>query len=232
MALWRLKFSTRYVVVRVGGARMLFPLGWSVEFDTTELDVINLLVRLDILKSGATVLDIGGNVGVFALNAARVAGRVITFEPNPRTASLLRYNAGLNPGLSPKITIREQAIGPKEGEVELYLTHGQLGHSLYLHHAVTWGYSGRTVKVRAQTLQQAVADLGLGVVDLLHIDAESVELELVEQSMGLFESGNVRSFAVEFHDIETGKKIASLLQSRGFRTIILESITYCIGFLP
>ena len=55
----------------------------------TEPGVAKLLGTLT--APGAVVLDVGANAGFYSLLAADLgAGRVLAFEPNPRTAVLLR----------------------------------------------------------------------------------------------------------------------------------------------
>src|ERR1022692_1562310 len=58
---------------------------------------IRLLLRT--IKSGDCVVDIGANVGLYTLLFARAAGpdgRVIAFEPGPRSIALLRQNLAIN----------------------------------------------------------------------------------------------------------------------------------------
>lgn len=52
-----------------------------------------------IVRPGMTVLDVGGNLGLYTLLLARLvgpAGKVITFEPDPDVFALLRQNLDLN----------------------------------------------------------------------------------------------------------------------------------------
>lgn len=68
------------------------------------------------IHPGATVLDLGANVGIFAIPAARAVGpdgRVIAFEPNPRTLPHLRANIERN-GLS-NVTVVEAGAAAEAG---------------------------------------------------------------------------------------------------------------------
>lgn len=52
-----------------------------------------------LLRPGDLALDLGAHVGVYALSAAAIvgpAGRVHAFEPNPRSAALLRRSLAVN----------------------------------------------------------------------------------------------------------------------------------------
>lgn len=52
-----------------------------------------------IVRPGMTVLDVGGNLGLYTLLISRLVGptgRVVTFEPDPDLHGLLRRNCALN----------------------------------------------------------------------------------------------------------------------------------------
>ncbi len=85
-----------------------------------EPDVSGLFLR--VLRQGDGVIDIGGNVGWFALLAAALVGptgRVVTFEPGPDNLARLRRNIALN-GFD-TITVVDKAVTDHVGEVAFYL---------------------------------------------------------------------------------------------------------------
>lgn len=52
-----------------------------------------------IVRPGMTVLDVGGNIGLYTVLLSRLvgpAGRVVSFEPDPELFRLLRENCALN----------------------------------------------------------------------------------------------------------------------------------------
>ncbi len=68
--------------------------------------------------SGATVIDLGANVGYYTLLAARVvgsSGRVLACEPEPLNASFLRRHVAAN--RLTNVEILEAAVGDRQGEV-------------------------------------------------------------------------------------------------------------------
>lgn len=78
----------------------------------------SLAVVEALLDEGGTFVDCGANVGVFTLAAAmRVGpkGRVITFEPDPRSLSLLRRNLERHRVLE-RVEIHAQAVGGISGQ--------------------------------------------------------------------------------------------------------------------
>lgn len=73
------------------------------------------------LKPGEVFLDIGANIGLMSLFAAQCAGtqgKVYSFEANPDTAKILRYNIHLNQ--SHNIEVVEKAIGNAHGSIKIY----------------------------------------------------------------------------------------------------------------
>lgn len=78
------------------------------------------LVRAIAAQCGApgTVLDVGANVGQFALAALRAfpQARVISFEPVPETAAVLKRNLRGDA----RAEVRECALGRSDGEVTFF----------------------------------------------------------------------------------------------------------------
>lgn len=65
------------------------------------------------IRPGATVFDVGANVGYYTLLMARRAGRVFAFEPNPRNVGYLRQHLALN-GIT-NAEVVEAAVSDKTG---------------------------------------------------------------------------------------------------------------------
>ncbi len=63
-----------------------------------------------LIPPGATIFDIGANIGAHTLHFARLAGpagRVFAVEPTDYAVAKLRRNLELNPALSPRVTLRQ-----------------------------------------------------------------------------------------------------------------------------
>jgi FkbM family methyltransferase len=114
------------VVNLPGGLRLRLnrqDAGLSVELaaeGTHEPILTNLLERL--IRKGATVVDVGANLGYFALVAARAtgeSGKVIALEPSPVSYRLLLENVQLNKATN--VYTRIEAAGDRPGEAALYL---------------------------------------------------------------------------------------------------------------
>lgn len=68
------------------------------------------------LERAQLVFDVGGYIGYDALMfAANISGRVITFEPDPDQAEILRANVAQNPSLEPRIAVNTNAVAREDG---------------------------------------------------------------------------------------------------------------------
>ena len=72
-------------------------------------------------SSDTLVVDVGANVGVFAIWAARIAPRakIIALEPAPRTFELLQRNLSAHPTIAMRVSALPLALGAARGRREL-----------------------------------------------------------------------------------------------------------------
>ncbi|MGH9487494.1 MAG: FkbM family methyltransferase [Terriglobales bacterium] len=121
------------------------------------------------LSRGASVLDIGANVGLFAVQVARLGARVTAVEPNPAALALLNENVSAN-GVQDQVRILPAAVGSRAGSAELFLGRNSIDCSLFRP-------SGPSVRVRVIALDELLRLTG--PVDLLKLDAEGAEFDLL-----------------------------------------------------
>jgi amino acid adenylation domain-containing protein/FkbM family methyltransferase len=190
---------------------------------------------------GDRVFDVGANIGLFSLFAAREAPgvAVYAFEPIPPVFAALAANAALH-GLDARLF--DCALGEAPGDAELtYYPHATLLSGRYADgedREVVRSFLGRSeavpisaadadellalrlrgerVTCRVRTLSEVIREEGVTRVDLLKIDAEKSELEVLA---GLDEAdwGKVRQVVAEVHDL--GGRLArvlALLSGHGF----------------
>jgi FkbM family methyltransferase len=137
------------------------------------------------LFPGATVIDVGANVGYHTLRMAEAvgpSGQVHAFEANPEVTRLLRATMFVN-GFSSwlgegRVRLYECAALDKPGTVILASSpeHSSSGHVVMDHKPSSDygpGYSTR-MQVPAVMLDAELADR-VGTVDLIHMDIEGSE---------------------------------------------------------
>lgn len=86
-----------------------------------ELEEISYLKN--VLKAGDTFVDIGTNIGLFTLYASKRVGengKVISFEPSPKTFSRFNENVELN-NLH-NVSLNQIGLSDKEGELTLNIS--------------------------------------------------------------------------------------------------------------
>ena len=137
-----------------------------------------------VLKPGDTVIDIGANIGWYTIFAAKLvgaSGKVIAFEPEPRSFSFLQRNVALN-RLS-NVIVENKALSNKEEKVRLFIDEQNRGN----HHIFDWSDGRHYIEVDALQLDDYLArSTGIAKVDFIKIDmqgAEGVILEGMRQTL-------------------------------------------------
>lgn len=132
------------------------------------------MLLLPLLSRDMVFVDVGANVGAYALWVAARAGpaaTVIAFEPHPRTFAKLGFNIGAN---GAAIVARNLAIAGEAGRMELFSDGGgNIGHASLLREGAGEVRASETVDVAP--LAAMLAELGVARVDLLKIDVEGFE---------------------------------------------------------
>jgi FkbM family methyltransferase len=134
------------------------------------------LEELDFLRAhlptGGVFVDVGANVGTYAMVLARQVGergKVIAIEPHPVTHARLAFNRAAS-GFTQVILV-PSAAGPADGELMIETDGDNLGAS----HIVTAERSGHAIRVPSLRLQRILGDAGVDRIDALKIDVEGFE---------------------------------------------------------
>ncbi len=134
------------------------------------------LEELDFLRAhtpaGGVFVDVGANVGTYAMVLARqvgAAGKVIAVEPHPVTHARLAFNRAAS-GFS-QVELVAAAAGPSDGELMIETDGENLGAS----HIVSGKPAGSAIRVPSLRLERILGDAGVTRVDALKIDVEGFE---------------------------------------------------------
>jgi FkbM family methyltransferase len=127
------------------------------------------------IKPGHIVIDIGGNIGAFALWAAGCAPGVsiYSYEPFPQNVEYLEKNAKASK--LENIKVFQAAVAGENGERLLRVEDSWVGHSLSDN-----AEEGRGIKVETITLDNILEQVGR--CDFLKIDCEGGEYEIFYSS--------------------------------------------------
>jgi FkbM family methyltransferase len=134
------------------------------------------LQELDFLRArtpvGGVFIDVGANVGTYAMALARhvgADGKVIAIEPHPITQARLAFNRAAS-GFA-QVTLVAAAAGASDGELMIETDGDNLGAS----HIVTGQGSGNAIRVKSLRLQRILEEACVSHVDALKIDVEGFE---------------------------------------------------------
>ena len=139
-----------------------------------------------VLQSGMTVLDIGANIGYYALMEYRCvgpSGRIVAVEPSPQNAALLERNLALN-GVR-NVSVFHGAISDRPGTRQLALSAFSNLHSFHGEESPT----GEVIDVEIRTVPQAMD--GAGSPDLIRMDVEGHEVEVLNGMLEAVERGEM-----------------------------------------
>jgi FkbM family methyltransferase len=138
------------------------------DFDPTERAIL-----AQTLRPGFIFLDVGANIGGYALAIAALAGRdaqIIAIEPQPVLFDRLVYNIGINPFATVKALA--VAVVDRDGEVTLFLDGQNKGEASL--RIVNQDDEGR-IRVPARALLGLVREEGLPRIDAIKLDVEGAE---------------------------------------------------------
>jgi FkbM family methyltransferase len=165
--------------------------------DTGELELGTRLLIQRFLRPGDVFVDVGANIGLHTLAAARSMqglGKIIAFEPFEPTKRLLEKSVWIN-GFSEMTEIHQAAVSNHTGNQQLYLGPTSGHHSLFPLDP-TGEVSLKPVEVHLVRLDEVVhADQK---VDLIKIDAEGAELEVLDSGAAVILSNLDVALIVEF----------------------------------
>lgn len=137
--------------------------------------------RRVLARPDMTVLDIGGNIGLYSLVAASrcPAGRVVAFEPEARNAAILTAMAKAN-GFA-HLAVVNAGAGAVSGEATLFLDPDNKGkHSL-----VRDGERQQVTRIPLVTVDDTAAAQGLTRIDAVKIDVEGWEDQVFRGMAGV-----------------------------------------------
>ncbi|MBE2215354.1 MAG: FkbM family methyltransferase [Opitutaceae bacterium] len=142
-------------------------------FDSAERRILR-----ESLPSDGVFVDVGANVGIYSLTAARAlgaSGRVIALEPNPPTYARLCFNLQASRGGCeswPRVDAIPMGVADSEISIDLQVDEHNLGASSIV---PTTDKPRRTVRIHCRPLLDILAEQAVSHIDVLKIDIEGAE---------------------------------------------------------
>jgi FkbM family methyltransferase len=183
----------------------LWPVGDTITWKTVQQELDEIPALLGLCKSRRTVVQAGGNGGLWVRPLAEAFERVMTFEPDPVNFRCLVHNVP-----HANVTFTMGALGPCGGEW------GEVVHT----------YKGNPgahhVKAgRGATPIYAIDEYMLTDVDLLQLDIEGAEMMALKGAVSTIEACKpvicveLRGHAGRFGNDDDA--VRSFLRSLGYR---------------
>lgn len=184
-------------------------------------------VRAKLIDSAPLIVDLGANIGLFALSEVSrygLACRVIAVEPDPENVALLTQNVNQN-RLQAQISIEQAAAATDSGTATFCSGQNELSHVA----RATDHHGGGTIEVPAvdafELLERA---------DLVKIDIEGSEWPILRDPR--LKKIPAIGIALEWHDHSSGsddpRSLARrLLRDAGFDVVVDEAGADHVGFM-
>ena len=203
--------------IRLYGARHVVDLLGSEVYLLDEVYREHLYDKLPgfVPKASDTIVDVGANVGTFAVWQALRGARVYAFEPNPDCYRRLSKSVVENE-LTNTIDIFNYAIGQTTGSGVMHVPNNQtaLGSVVPRDTPVF----GQAPVVRLTSLDLILPALGVEHVDLLKIDTEGAEVDVLHGAVRTLRT--TKRIIVEYHSPALQRQVAAIFQSHGFRQVL------------
>jgi len=183
--------------------------------ETGELERGTRILIQKYLRPGNVFIDVGANVGMHTLAAARAMqgqGKIIAFEPFEPTMRMLEKSIWMN-GFSSMTEIHQAAVSNAAGRQQLFIGATSGHHSLFALEPSPNNAQG-PVEVPLVRLDSVIA--AGQRIDLMKIDAEGAELEVIEGAVSLIADNPEIALIVEFgpsHLRRTGRTPSQWLDS-------------------
>ena len=187
----------------------------SCLLETGELERGTRILIQKYLRPGNVFIDVGANVGMHTLAAARAMqgqGKIIAFEPFEPTMRMLEKSIWMN-GFSSMTEIHQAAVSNAAGRQQLFIGATSGHHSLFALEPSPNNAQG-PVEVPLVRLDSVIA--AGQRIDLMKIDAEGAELEVIEGAISLIADNPEIALIVEFgpsHLRRTGRTPSQWLDS-------------------
>jgi FkbM family methyltransferase len=169
--------------------------GASFPFYASEYDYPYIRFHRTWLSGNGAVIDVGANIGLYALSLASHCKAEILLEPDPVAFRMLSENLALN-GLQLRSLLFQVAAGAVEGDVYL----AQSDTAGLTNHVASSG----DIVVRQLTVDSIMASMDtqrIPDVEFVKIDVEGYELEVLRGMVSLLD-GPVPPKLVQFERLE------------------------------
>lgn len=192
----------------------MIPFAFDVPWWEIKPGVRSVYEKIVQVEKGDVVMDVGAFAGSFGVSVSGRAKVIVCVEPVPKNTVCIRKNLT---GRNTQSYIIKKAVSDEKGEKEMNLSISESNHSFR-----DISRKDGTLKVKTDTVDNIVKNIGLNQVDFLKINTEGDELSSVRgvKDWSLFNKIVVATHRK--HSGESRKKICEILKSEGFLTAVCD----------
>ena len=178
------------------------------------------------IKENDIIIDIGGHIGLFTLFCKQFTktGKIFSFEPIKENYEVFSENIKMNS--LQNIISHNVAVTKTEGEIPIYLSDDESGHSVF-------EKDTKTVNVESISLKKIIDVNNINRCNLLKLDCEGSEYEIIE-SLPKNYFDKIDKIIIEYHFAEKYptlfKNLISKLESIPF-TIEIKKLDDSMGLI-
>lgn len=178
---------------------------------------------IDRFPPGSVFWDIGANVGVYSLYAARRGDtQVVAFEPAGVNYFVLSANCEVN-GLDDRVTCLQIGLGKAKGVAQMEMSQLEPGLSFSFKGKRSKPYPGRQSAL-ILSIDQLVDEFGLTPPHYIKLDVPGVTEQILTGGARVLRNPTVRELHVECNlDTPGGKRVAEKLAALGFVPVGTDS---------
>lgn len=196
---WSLRVRSKdgYLLREIQGSQMLLDLNdYGISKDLTFNDIredIATHMMHEVLKDGDVVVDVGANIGYYALMEAKLVGdegAVYAIEPVPRNFKLLEKNVSINKYRS--IELYHHAIGDYDGKSTMYISPLSNWHAMN-----DISGTGKTIEVDVFKLDTFLKDKPYP--SLIRMDVEGFEYQILQGLKDTLAEDKPLILFIEYH---------------------------------
>lgn len=156
-----------------------------------------------ISETDKTILDIGANVGLFALHVSSSADKIICIEPTPSHFTLLQKTTKnfVN------VKCVHGAVSNQNGTTNFYTSHSNTTTNSLIPRDVR-----ETIQVPTFTIEKIVNDQKLERVDFVKMDIEGSEYIVLDDKTLEYISENIPKILIEFHDVHSNNQVPKYIK--------------------
>lgn len=162
-----------------------------------------------------TILDLGGNIGLFSLYIQDRATAIYSVEPTPDHFHILKELTKNYPNVHPI----NAAVHNEDGEIDFFISNENSTMNS------TVNQYGTQIKVRALTLDSLLKELNLEYVDFVKCDIEGSEMRALTTETLAPVKDKIGTWFIEVHATDT-----DIFKNRDHIKQVFESVGYKVDY--